>query len=459
MDQLIDGQAFLGKVQEIYGHPDSVSLDTLFFKDGRCFERYSQPQVIDDVSVGRVWSFRDVSERVAEEERRRKLEQQLHQSQTMEALGTLSAGIAHDFNNLLTVIIGQSELALATPPGGQERGGHLRDVLEAAHQASALVRQIREFSQPHLDTRAVVRVAEVVGPALDVLRSTFPSTIDLRILLDPDVAIAADRSQLQQVVTNLAVNARQAIGDRAGRIEITLDVVGPDRLPAGFASPASKAYAHLSVCDTGPGIPAEALDHVFEPFFTTKDVGRGRGLGLAVVHGIVQRHGGAVAVESDPGNGACFRVLLPVYSGLTTMETPDDGAPTVAATPRLRRVMVVDDDERVATVMAGLLGRLGHEATIRTDPVDALALFRGDPAHFDLVLTDLSMPQLSGLELGRQILAIRPDAAVVLLTGFSADLTTDHVRAMGFRELVHKPITLASLADLLHRAWGAEGDL
>ena len=457
-DQLIDGPAFLEKVRQIYGHPDSVSFDTLFFKDGRCFERYSQPQVVDDVSVGRVWSFRDVSERVAEEERRRKLEQQLHQSQTMEALGTLSAGIAHDFNNLLTVIIGRSELAQARTPDASEHDGHLRDVLEAARQASDLVRQIREFSQPHLATRAVVRVAEVVGPALDLLRSSFPPAIDVRILLDPHVAIVADRSQLQQVVTNLAVNARQAIGDRAGRIEIALDVVGPDRLPVGFEFPVSDAYAHLSVCDTGSGIPADALAHVFEPFFTTKDVGRGRGLGLAVVHGIVQRHGGAVTVESDPGNGACFRVLLPVYSGQTTSEPSGDGAPTEPATPRLRRVLVVDDDERVAKVMAGLVAFLAHEATIRTDPVDALALFRGDPGYFDLVLTDLSMPQLSGLELGRQIFAIRPDAAVVLLTGFSADLTLDQVRAMGFRELVHKPITLASLADLLHRAWRAEGD-
>jgi signal transduction histidine kinase/ActR/RegA family two-component response regulator len=460
LDQLVDPGAFLAKVDELYERTEAISFDTLFFKDDRCFERYSQPQMVDGVSVGRVWSFRDVSARVADEQRRKALEQQLQHSQKMEALGTLSGGIAHDFNNLLSVIIGQAELAQLPDLDLEERRDSINEILEAGERASDLVRQIREFSQPRPPERSTVILSTVVQNAIDLLRSTFPRSIEVRTDLAPDVMMSADPTQLQQVVTNLAVNARQAIGEGNGRIDITLALVGQDALPPGFSGPMTDDYACLAVADTGHGMVADVIPRIFEPFFTTKEAGRGSGLGLAVVHGIVQRHGGAVEVESASGQGSCFRVYFPAHTARPVPHTEArELAAAVATAGERRHLLVVDDDERVARVMALGLERMGYVVTVRTDPTAAVALFSESPAAFDLVVTDLSMPKLSGIDLARQILAIRPGTALVLVTGFSAKLTPERARDLGFRQLVHKPTTLSSLAEAVHRALGVSDDL
>ncbi len=452
MSQLVEPDAFMSGVQHLYQHPEAVSFDTLLLKDGRCFERYSQPQVLDGAVVGRVWSFRDVTARLDEERRRAELEDQLQQAHTLEALGTLSGGIAHDFNNLLTVIMGHAEAALLDSDEAHRRDS-LQTIGEACVRASELVRQIREFSQPRPAERAVLTVAEGIGSAIQLLRTTMPKSVDLAVTLDPTVTMFANATQVQQVVTNLIVNAAQAIGSGAGRISVTLDEVpGGEAPPTVPGTPAGR-YARLTVRDTGRGIAAEVLPRIFDPFFTTKTASPGSGLGLAVVQGIVRRHAGAIAVESTPGSGTTVRVYWPALA--PDVAAPRPAPPAVSAVPVAgdgRRILVVDDEPAIARVVAESLRRAGYVVVAATDPREARRLFMADPLAFDAVLSDVAMPNLSGVDLGREMLARRPDVPIVLFTGYSAEFGPDDARAIGFRAVLSKPVTTAVLAEALHRA-------
>ncbi|MBL8136820.1 MAG: response regulator [Acidobacteria bacterium] len=451
--QVIDGDAFRARVAEIYADPRAVSFDTLTLADGRQYERYSQPQIVDGAVVGRVWSFRDVTARAADERRRAELEQQLQQAHTLEALGTLAGGIAHDFNNLLTIIIGNAEQAtLEDDP--QARLASLAAIGQAAERASALVREIREFSQPRASERAVVMVAETIGSAIQLLRSTMPKNIAVEARLAPQVTMFTNATQVQQVVTNLVLNAGQAIGDAPGRIEIVLDEVGAADVPEATPRPLAERYARLTVSDTGRGISADAMPRIFEPFFTTRGDGTGSGLGLAVVNGIVRRYHGLVTVDSTPGSGTTFHIYWPALPPAATTPSvapPDAGSAATGASGRGRHILVVDDEPDIVKVIADGLRRMGYTVTTATDPRDALAIFAARPEAIDAVLSDLSMPHLSGAALGRRMLDLRPDTPIVLFTGYSAELSPDEARAAGFRAVLNKPMSLAVLAESLHR--------
>ncbi|MEZ5416663.1 MAG: ATP-binding protein [Vicinamibacterales bacterium] len=456
VDQLDVPEAFLAKVQDLYARPDAVSFDTLTFKDGRCYERYSQPQVVDGQVVGRVWSFRDVTARVDDERRRAELERQLQQAHTLEALGTLAGGIAHDFNNLLTIVLGSVEQArVDEAPAAREAS--LQAIEQAAARAAALVREIREFSRPRATDRTVVAVADEVRSALRLLQSTMPKHLVVDTGLEPGVTMFAAATQVQQVVTNLVLNAAQAIGDSPGRITVRLADVAAPSVPAHTPEPRADRYAHLTVHDTGPGIPADALPDLFRPFFTTRSAEGGSGLGLAVVQGIVRRHHGAVAVDSAPGRGTTFHVFWPALPPMPAAPAPQP--PASSATPphgRGQHILVVDDETAIVGVVTTALTRLGYRATGLTDPREAWARFAADPQAFDAVLSDLSMPYLSGLALGRRVLDLRPGLPVVLFTGHAAELSPDEVRAAGFSAVLHKPMTAVALAEALHRVLPAD---
>ena len=452
VSQLVEPEAFMTGVQHLYQHPEAVSFDTLLLKDGRCFERYSQPQVLDGAAVGRVWSFRDVTARLDEERRRAELEDQLQQAHTLEALGTLSGGIAHDFNNLLTVMMGHAEAALLDPDEVHRRES-LETIGEACVRASDLVRQIREFSQPRPAERAVLTVAEGIGSAIQLLRTTMPKSVELAVTLDPTVTMFANATQVQQVVTNLIVNAAQAIGTGAGRITVTLDEVPGGEAPTTVPGTPAGRYARLTVRDTGRGIAAEVLPRIFDPFFTTKTASPGSGLGLAVVQGIVRRHAGVIAVESTPGSGTTVRVYWPALA--PDVAAPRPSLPPVPAAPVAgdgRRILVVDDEPAIARVVAESLRRAGYVVVAATDSREARRLFMADPLAFDAVLSDVAMPNLSGVDLGRELLARRPDVPIVLFTGYSAEFGPEDARAIGFRAVLSKPVTTAVLAEALHRA-------
>ena len=452
MRQVVDGEAFRARVDDIYADARGVSFDTLSLADGRHYERYSQPQIVDGAVVGRVWSFRDVTARVSDERRRAELEQELQQAHTLEALGTLAGGIAHDFNNLLTIILGNAEQAAIDPdPAGRQES--LDAITQAGERASALVREIREFSQPRASERAVVAVAGTIGSAIQLLRSTMPKNIALDARLDPLVTMFTNATQVQQVVTNLVLNAGQAIGDAPGRISVVLDDVAAAEVPDSTPRPLAERYARLTVSDTGRGIAAEAMPRIFEPFFTTRGDGTGSGLGLAVVNGIVRRYHGVIGVESTPGSGTTFRIFWPALPPAATspVAAAAGAVATSGAHGRGRHILVVDDEPDIAKVIADGLRRMGYTVTTTTDPREALAIFTAQAATIDAVLSDLSMPHLSGAALGRRMLDLRPDIPIVLFTGYSAELSPDEARAAGFRAVLNKPMSLAVLAESLHR--------
>lgn len=448
-DQLLDPDDFLVRVRELYGHHTAVDFDTLRFKDGRRFERYSQPHVVDGTTVGRVWSFRDVTARHDAEQRRADLERQLQQAQTLEALGALAGGIAHDLNNVLTIVVAHAEQGLHERDDDGRRAC-FEGVLRGGERAAALVRQIREFSQPRNVERSAIAVADTIVAALGLLRAALPTPIEVTTSLDATVTMFANATQVQQVVTNLVLNAAQALGADAGTIAVGLDTVGAEEVDPAVPRPRADRYVRLTVRDTGPGIPDDLLPRIFEPFVTTKADQPGSGLGLAVVQGIVHRHGGGIAVTTAPGQGSRFVVYWPALAPSTR--------PAAARAPRVdvhrgagRHVLLVDDEPEIARVLSESLRRMGYRVSATTDPRSAVDTFLASP-DIDLVLTDLSMPGLSGVELGRFILATRPDTPVVLFTGYLDGRSRDDIEAVGFRAVLAKPMTPAILSEALHRA-------
>jgi signal transduction histidine kinase len=414
LDQLTDPEGFLARLEAPYLPDDGVSFDTLHFKDGRSVERYSLPQRVDGVTVGRVSSFRDVSG--------------------------------------LTVILGRAELARDSIDDEAIVHESLREISEAGRRGSDLVRKIREFSQKHPPERGPIAVGAAIGQTLQRLRGALPGGVDLEANIDPAVVVQASAAQLQQMITNLVVNAGHAIGEAGGRITVTLELVPASDVPDATPTPPEDRYACLTVADTGCGMAPEMVSRIFEPFFSTRRGGHGAGLGLALVHGIVRRHNWTITVESTVGEGATFRVFCPAMTGpaLATRSAP--GADHPLSPGDSCHVLVVDDEPGIVSVVATSLRRLGYRVTACTDPREGLAAFRAEPHAFDVVLTDLSMPHMSGLDLGRSLLDVRADVPIVLFTGFNADLSADDARTAGFRALLSKPITPTSLADVLHLA-------
>jgi len=392
---------------------------------------------------------RDITERRRAEITRRNLEAELFHAQKMEAVGTLAGGIAHDFNNILAAIVGNAEMAQIDLSQDHPARQDIVEVQRAARRARELVQQILTFSRKQSPERRPVRTADVIDDVLRLLRATTPSTIDLRSqILEPGLQIFGEPTQLQQVLMNLGTNAAHAIGDRHGVIEIrqTLVDVGkgtihPDLLPG--------RYVCLTVRDSGQGMDRQTLERAFEPFFTTKDPGVGTGLGLAVVHGIVKSHEGVVLVESTPDHGTTFKLYFPAIAG----QTLGDSAPT-RDVPRGagERVLFVDDEPSLTEVTRRMLERLGYNVVAHASSTDALAAFRADPSAFDLVISDLTMPVMTGAQLALEMRRVRANVPVILSTGYLDRLDPDTARALHARELLIKPYTSEDLATAVRRA-------
>ncbi len=381
---------------------------------------------------------------------RRELEAQLRQSHKMEALGTLSGGIAHDFNNILGAIIGNTELAQQDLPPGHPALTSLAEIEQACDRARALVRQILMFSRRQPSATQPVALAPVVHEAVTFMRATLPAAIEL--VREIDLAaprVRADPAQLHEVLVNLATNAWQAVGG-AGRIAIALR--GPAMLTGDeLAGLPAGPLVCLSVSDTGPGMEPATIERIFEPFFTTRAAGEGSGLGLAVVHGIVLAHGGAIRVTSQPGRGTTFRVYLPAVDAPAEPAAPP---PRVTGPGRGERILHVDDEVALSRLVARTLARLGYRITSHTSAESALDAFRAAPDAFDLILTDLSMPGLSGLDLAARALALRPDMPIVLISGHATEQATADAHRLGIRRVLHKPVATAVLAECLAHLFG-----
>jgi PAS domain S-box-containing protein len=386
----------------------------------------------------------DITERV-------RLEEQIRQSQKMDAIGTLAGGIAHDFNNILTAINGYTELAQMKIVGNPEVKGFLDAVLQAGTRATDLVRQILTFSREQPLERRPIKLLPIVAETFKLLRATIPTTVEFRIKLERDApTVLADASQVHQVLMNLGTNAWHSMRDLPGRLEVTLEKFVVD---AGFAATIPQLqpgiYARISVGDTGCGMDQQTLRRIFDPFFTTKSRGEGTGLGLAVVHGIIDNHEGAITVESQPGTGTMFRVYFPAYAGQVASSAAED---EMAPRGNGERVLVVDDEELLAQLGQKALTALGYRAEYVTQPSVALALVRTDPQRFALILTDLTMPGMTGLLLASELQKIRPGLPVILMTGYSASLTPERIAEAGVSQLLIKPPSLYALASAVRTA-------
>lgn len=382
---------------------------------------------------------------------RQRLEEQYRQAQRMEAVGTLAGGIAHDFNNILTAINGYSELARIEAAGNSGICEHLNSVQVAARRAVDLVRQIMAFSRQEDLTRASTDLRVVVAEALKLLRATIPSTVEIHAsyadVIDP---VLANATSIHQVVVNLGTNAWHAMNGRLGRIDLGLENVDADA-DLAETTPGLRVgrYVRLSVADDGDGMDEATLARIFEPFFTTKAPGEGTGLGLAVVHGIIQSHNGAITTSSRPGAGTRFCLYFPAYAG--EAETRGGTKPVQIARGQGEKILYVDDELPLAEMGKKILERLGYQVEMYSDPNDALAAVKGGGVNYDLVVTDLTMPSMSGLELAKELLEWRPNLPVILTTGYAATLTAERFQASGVREVLLKPHSMETLASVVDR--------
>jgi PAS domain S-box-containing protein len=393
----------------------------------------------------------DITERKRAEEERTRIEAQLRQAQKMEGLGTLAGGIAHDFNNILGIIVGYSEMVHMDADEGSPVRENLREVLKAAGRAKDLVRQILAFSRLGEQEKKPVQVGLIVKEATKMLRASLPSTIEIQMNVASKGVVSADPTQIHQVLMNLCTNAAHAMRDAGGVLGVSLtdlpfepesSLPHPDLLPG--------PYVTLAIKDTGHGIEPSILDRIFDPFFTTKEPGVGTGLGLSVVHGIVKSHGGVIEVKSLPGKGTTFQVFLPCMES-----APGPQALEAAPLPRGReRILVVDDEPVLAMITKQMLEHLGYEVDYRTNGIEALEAFRHQSKEkpFDLVITDMTMPYLTGTDLAKELFKLQPDLPILLCTGFSEKVDAEKAGRLGIQGFLMKPVVVRELAEMARKA-------
>jgi PAS domain S-box-containing protein len=389
---------------------------------------------------------RDISERRRAAKQREELEQQVRQAQKLEAIGTLAGGIAHDFNNILAAILSYSEMLLLDLDPESPLKKDVLGIQAAVQRASALVRQILAFSRKTPHEVKQIELSAVVAEALDMLRATLPATTTLRVRVGNATPVLADPTEMHQVVVNLCTNAWKALPDGGGRVEVSLDTVTLDEAAcARLHGLTPGPHARLTVTDEGAGMPPAVLERIFDPFFTTRADGGGTGLGLAVVHGIVTRSNGAIAVTSEVGRGSTFSIFLPLAT-----RAPSERAPAEdAALPGTERVLYVDDERELTETMQRKLGRLGYRVSTLNSGPGAYGVLRAAPEAYDLVITDLTMPDLRGDQLARLVRDLRSDLPIVIFTGSQQDIDTEWVARLGRAALLAKPVSLPALTHLI----------
>jgi PAS domain S-box-containing protein len=446
-------QAMLGEMTAL-----SASGKELAVEISVSFERHAEGETTTVFA-------RDLTGRKKAEAHRNELEVQLRESHKMQAVGTMAGGIAHDFNNILSAILGNAELAKADCGPDSPAYESLVEIEKAGRRARDLVRQILTFSRNEPAHRTSVPLADILHDTERLLRITLPPAIELHLRIDSSVpSILADPTQVEQALLNLCTNAIHAIGEQRGTVMVEATLTPHDqRLCDRLNLASSKNYVAISVQDNGPGIPEATLPRIFEPFFTTKLVGQGTGLGLAVVHGVMRTHQGAVDVHSTPGQGSRFTLYFPVADNnarhhapaLLALPAPTPAAPTAtaasdAAAPR-RHVMYVDDDEALVFLVQRLLRRRGYQVTAFTDPREAEAALRADPQAYDLLVTDYNMPGYSGIDLVRTTRSIRADLPVALASGYVTPEIEQTALAEGARALIHKPNDVEEMCATVQR--------
>ncbi len=373
-----------------------------------------------------------------------RMEATLQQSQKMEAIGTLAGGIAHDFNNILFPLVGHTELLLDDFPDAGSTRDSLNAIYSGTLRARDLVQQILSFARQEENELTLMKMQPIIKEAMKLIRSTIPTTISITQHLNPACGpVNADPTQIHQIVMNLAINAYHAMAENGGELKVNLkeielgeaDLINPDMSPG--------LYACLGFADTGMGMSRDVMNRIFEPFFTTKEKGRGTGMGLSVVHGIVKHMNGDIRVYSEPGKGTEFRVYLPIVGDASEKQGSRADEPRPGG---CERVLLVDDEEDIIVMEKQVLERLGYQVTSRTSSIEALEAFRANPDKFALVITDMSMPKMSGDKLAIELIKIRPDIPILLCTGFSETMTDEKIKTLGLKGILMKPMRMKDLA-------------
>lgn len=415
-------------------------------KDGRLYEEEATISPVKDHS-GKIINYVAVKRDVTDEIR---MEKQLRQAQKMEAIGTLAGGIAHDFNNILAAIIGYGELTREDVADHATARRNLDGVLDASERAKDLVQQILTFTRKTEKELTPIRPHVIIKEALKLLRSSIPTSIEIREKITAYGKMMADPTQIHQVIMNLCTNAYHSMHVEGGVLEVSLQSEELGVRNEGL-NLAPGRYLRFTVSDEGQGMTPEVVDRIFDPYFTTKEKGYGTGLGLSVVRGIVESHKGDITVESVPGKGTMFHVYFPeIEEAEETMKAgPEGPLPTGK-----EWILFIDDEPALADLNKQRLERLGYEVTTRTSSVEALALFRKNPGQFDLVITDMTMPKMTGDKLAEELLKIRVDIPIILCTGFSEQISKEKAEAMGIRSYAVKPLGIRDLAETVRDTLG-----
>ncbi|MBU1707968.1 PAS domain S-box protein [bacterium] len=381
---------------------------------------------------------------------RKKMEAQLRQAQKMEAIGTLAGGIAHDFNNILTAILGYAEMAKNDVTEGGIASGSLDEVLNAGYRAKELVKQILAFSRQTEQERKPIDICPIVKEALKLLRASLPSTIQISQDIDSrSGTILADPTQIHQVIMNLCTNSYHAMREKGGILEVKMNSVDIDvDFVKSYPNLHEGTYLQLTVADSGCGMDSATLERIFEPFYTTKNVGEGTGMGLATVHGIITSYGGAITVYSEIDKGSTFHIYLPRLEKRVSVNRPEMSEILFGN----ERILFVDDEKQIVDMGKKMLEHLGYHVTIRTSSLEALEAFRAKPDTFDLVITDQTMPNMTGIEFAKEVMSIRPDIPIILATGFSETATEEQIQKVGIREYIMKPFVSRELGNVIRRA-------
>jgi PAS domain S-box-containing protein len=379
---------------------------------------------------------------------------QLRQAQKMEAIGTLAGGIAHDFNNILTALLGFSELGLMSSNKGSRTHEHFAAIYDAGQRAKDLVAQILTFSRMNEESHKPIYLYAILKEALKLLRSTMPTTIAFKTnICKENIYVMADATAIHQIMMNLCTNAGHAMQENGGTLTVNLekaDLTSKETAAHPHARPG--AYLKLSISDTGHGMTRDVLDHIFEPYFTTKEKGEGTGLGLSVVHGIVQNHGGMITVASEPGKGSTFDVFFPIVAvKCKTAKTRNEKVPRGS-----ERILFVDDELPLVRLAQQMLTSMGYQVSSFTDSREALADFEASPEKYDMVISDMTMPELTGLDLARYMLGMRPGLPFILCTGYSSKLNQQQIEAAGIKSVLKKPFSLAAISKQIRAIFDAD---
>jgi len=379
------------------------------------------------------------------EGQKKQLEMELYQSQKMEAIGTLAGGIAHDFNNILSIILGNSELALDSLDDHSPIRQNLEQIFEAGSRAKEITYQLLSFCRKGDSKRLPINLNSIVEKSLKLMRASLPSNIEIHHDLQDEVhTVLGDATQIHQILINLCTNASHAMEGECGRIDVRLESVCiPSSRPTQYSGLAPGTYIKLVVSDTGHGIDPQIMDQIFDPYFTTKDVGKGTGMGLSLVQGIVKNHGGEITVESELGQFTRVTIMLPI---IDEAENDTDVSVSEELATGNERILLVDDEVMIVDVMTQFLSQLGYRTTSMTDSPAALEKFRNQPDQYDLVITDMTMPKLTGIQLTRAMREIRTDIAVIICTGFSDQISIERSKELGIQAFIMKPVVMGEMA-------------